>query len=102
MSLRKLNSAADAWAAAEQKLNARAPVEADDGWQLFRARYPAHNTLTGQEIEERCGGDDQLRADLHQFCEETNALKERMTQEVESAVRNAQQEIGRLQAIVAK
>ena len=102
MSLRKLNSAADAWTAAEQKAAARAPVTVDDGWQLFRSRFPVHGALSAEEIEERCGGDDQLRADLHQFVAETNAFKELRTREIEIAVRDAQNEINRLKAVVDK
>jgi len=102
MTLKGLRSAGERWNELEEKAATRAPVTVDDGWQLFRTRFPAHNTLTGQEIEERCGGDDQLRGDLHQFVEETTALKELRRREVEAAIRDAQEEINRLRAVVDK
>ena len=99
MGIGRLNKDADDLNALIEKVDAQAPCTDDDGMGEFRRRYPVHSHLTADQIGERAFVDDELRADLYQFVDDMNVAKERLTQEVDSAIAEAERELNRIRAI---
>src|SRR5262245_21754769 len=99
MGIGKLNQAADSFDAMMEKVDAQAPCTDADGMGEFRRRFPAHSHLTADQIGERRFVDDQIRADLHQFVDDMNVAKERLTGEVDAAIAEAERELNRVRAI---